>query len=139
MSRRNGRFLTETKRESLRDQSFAADKRNLAIADLLARARALVKESISFHIASVNIGKLEHLSETGIIKREMEEVRDYIERADKLQADIDRLTTNEATTDVCKNCGQEVLTIGGIYRSHMTPHYTKEGKPTFYCEKKKRE
>ena len=34
----------------------------------------------------------------------------------------------------CINCGEIEHTDGGIYRSHMTPDYTKEGKPVFYCK-----
>ena len=59
--------------------------------ELLTEARALLFRVQNFHIHSVTIGKLEHLEESGIIGHEISETRKFIEQADLLCADIDRL------------------------------------------------
>jgi len=82
---------------NLRDKSFAADKRNLAIAELLARARALARDAQTFHLQTYTMSECEKIADTGAIAAEIDFCRNYIERSDRLQADIDRFTTNEGT------------------------------------------
>ena len=58
---------------------------------LLTEAQSLLHNVLRLHTQSVMIGKLEHLEESGIIDHEIDQVRRFIERADTLCADIDRL------------------------------------------------
>lgn len=57
--------------------------------ELLTEARALLSTALKLHICSVNIGKMEHLEESGIINHEISETRKFIEQADTLCAQID--------------------------------------------------
>ncbi len=58
--------------------------------DLLQDARFLLGKMLALHVASVRIGQLEAVADTGVLRDEIEQARQLIENADRLSARIDR-------------------------------------------------
>ena len=81
---------------NLRDQAFAADRQRIATQAILARCRSILATFGELHIVSVQIGRYETVGDSGAISGEIRRAREILELADRLQADIDRLT-NEGT------------------------------------------
>jgi hypothetical protein len=81
---------------NLRDQSFTLDRKRIAMYGLLERSRAILATIGELHIVSVQIGRFEAVGDSGAISGEIRKAREIMERADRLQADIDRLA-NEGT------------------------------------------
>ena len=82
---------------NLRDQSFERDRQRIATQAILARCRSILDTLDDFHISSVAIGRYEAVIESGALVGELEKAQRYMEQAHRLQADIDKLTTNEGT------------------------------------------
>lgn len=59
---------------------------------LLARAKAIMSRWERLHSMSVMIGKMEKISDSGVIEAEISGCRALVEQADRLCADIDRMT-----------------------------------------------
>lgn len=59
---------------------------------LLARARAVLARWGKLHADSVRIGILQEIADTGVIDAEIEACRKVVEQADRVCADIDRLS-----------------------------------------------
>ena len=83
-----------------RDKAFKDDEFRVTASRLLATARALARETQRFHLVSYAMADFKEIAYTGVYGAEINFCRDYIERSDRLQADIDRLTatTNEGKT-----------------------------------------
>lgn len=62
---------------------------------LLARAKAILARWDTLHCASVTIGRMEKIADTGVIDAEVSLSRGLVQQADRLCADIDRLTVNQ--------------------------------------------
>lgn len=73
-----------------------AAQRNRQVRDeqtkLLARAKAILSRWDRLHSASVLIGRMERIAESGVIDAEVSACRTMVEAADRLCADIDRLS-----------------------------------------------
>ena len=95
VSQKSAEYLGST--GNRRDKAFKDDEFRVTATRLLARARALAKDAQTFHWYSYKMAAYEKIIETGALVLEIAFCRDYCERADRLQADIDRLTANEGT------------------------------------------
>lgn len=58
--------------------------------ELLQDARRLLGKMLHLHTASVRIGQLEAVADSGVLREEIETSRQLIENADELAARIDR-------------------------------------------------
>lgn len=63
--------------------------------ELLARAKVILSRWDRLHQLSVDIGRFEKISDSGVIDSEMNACRRIIEQADRLCADIDRLNSRQ--------------------------------------------
>jgi hypothetical protein len=68
----------------------AAEREAKAYRNLLCQARIVLGKMLTVHIDSVAIGQLEPIADSGVIADEVRRVRNAIEEADRLCADIDR-------------------------------------------------
>jgi hypothetical protein len=59
---------------------------------LLVSAKLILSQWEKLHLLSVQVGRLETIGYSGVIDLEIEQCRKIIERADRLCADIDRLS-----------------------------------------------
>ena len=57
---------------------------------MLRRCRAILAQTMRFHLDSVTMGKLEPVADCGVIDLEAQRGRDHMEKCDTLLADIDK-------------------------------------------------
>ena len=62
---------------------------------LLDRAKSILSRWDRLHQISVDIGRFEKISDSGVVDSEIGQCRRIIEQADRLCADIDKITTKE--------------------------------------------
>jgi hypothetical protein len=67
-------------------------RRASAESKLLVRAKAILAQWTALHCLSVRIGQLERIAAAGVLDAEIRGARNIVEQADRLCADIDKLT-----------------------------------------------
>lgn len=87
------------------------------VLDIVRKSRIALSRMQRLHFASVTIGRLERIADTGVCDGEIKECRAIIERCDTTLAEIDRFLVDE--TLECQHGSHKTPEVVEMRRDHV--------------------